>query len=30
MLMELELRGFVRSVGGRYEATLKGAAASAR
>lgn len=30
VLMELELRGFVRSVGGRYEATLKGAAASAR
>jgi DNA processing protein len=30
LLMELELRGFVRSVGGRYEATLKGAAAPAR
>ena len=30
VLMELELRGFVRSVGGRYEATLKGAGASAR
>jgi DNA processing protein len=30
LLMELELRGFVRSVGGRYEATLKGAGAPAR
>ena len=30
VLMELELRGFVRSVGGRYEATLKGAGAPAR
>jgi DNA processing protein len=30
LLMELELRGFVRSVGGRYEATLKGAGAPTR
>ncbi len=30
LLMELELRGFVRGVGGRYEATLKGAGAPAR
>ena len=29
LLMELELRGFVRSIGGRYETTLKGAAAPA-
>jgi DNA processing protein len=29
LLMELELRGFVRSAGGRYEPTLKGASASA-
>jgi DNA processing protein len=29
LLMELELRGFVRSVGGRYEATLKGVGAPA-
>ncbi|HJU57432.1 MAG TPA: DNA-processing protein DprA [Actinomycetota bacterium] len=29
LLMELELRGFVRNVGGRYETTLKGAVASA-
>lgn len=30
LLMGLELRGFVRSVGGRYESTLKAAAAPAR
>ncbi|HJS27482.1 MAG TPA: DNA-processing protein DprA [Actinomycetota bacterium] len=30
LLMELELRGFVRSIGGRYETTLKGARAPAR
>lgn len=30
LLMQLELRGFVRSAGGRYEATLKGAGAPAR
>jgi DNA processing protein len=30
VLMGLELRGFVRSVGGRYETTLKGVAAPAR
>jgi DNA processing protein len=30
LLMELELRGFVRGVGGRFEATLKGARAPAR
>jgi DNA processing protein len=29
LLMELELRGFVRSVGGRYESTLKGAGTTA-
>lgn len=28
VLMRLELRGFVRSVGGRYETTLSGSAAS--
>jgi DNA processing protein len=30
LLMELELRGFVRSLGGRYETTLKGTRAPAR
>jgi len=28
LLMRLELRGLVRNVGGRYESTLQGSAAS--